>query len=562
MPSPPPSPLARAWAWAVRHPVLVLALVVAVQVLPTLGSRDYWAFDEVRHADALREVLDGGHWFSLHLNGHPYPDKPPVYFWLVAGIARLIGTDGPPAFFLASGLGGFLFLLATWALARTTLARHRPGLALLAPLLVTATPLYQLLLRTTRMDLLFGALIVFSEVLLGLGLARRRAWRPVVGGFALAGLATLVKGPVGLAFPLGTVVLYVLWQGRARRLLAGDVLTGLAAALALIAAWAVGLGLTEGWPYLDSLVRGQVIGRMLAAHKHSQPFWFFLAALPVAWIPWSALVIAPGRDLFRLAGWRDRWRRAWAARREDRTGRAWLGWAFLAGLLLLSLATSKLFIYLMPLLGPLAVLSAASLVRLDGRAAARTFLLMGLGTILVGLALPVLAARVPWPQVHVRGAWPVGALLVLTGLLVLLWRHRPLGRPLGLLLAGFTVANLLAGLWVAPSFDPVMSPRAQAEVIARYADRGYAPLVFKVYPGTYTYYAGRNLPETRDPAILRDHLQTHERVLVATARKYWERHAAMLEGLEIVHEQRIEGRPFVVAVRGAAARPGSGEEAR
>lgn len=315
----------RAAAFSVAHPVAVLLLLVLVQVLPTLSIRSYWAFDEVRHADALRGVLEDGHWFSLHLNGAPYPDKPPVYFWLVAGAATLLGTDGPAAFFLVSGLGGFLFLWATWGLARATIAARRPGLALLAPLLVGSTPLFQLLLRTTRMDLLFGALIVTSTTCLWRGLGTQGDRRFTVLGFALAGLATLVKGPVGLALPLTACVLYLVWTGRARRLLAADVLAGVGSALLLIAGWAVGIGLTEGWGYLGDLLGGQVLARAVLDHKHAQPFFFYLLVLPAACLPWTALLAAfPWRALIQT----DTWRALRERRRVDIDGASWVAWTF------------------------------------------------------------------------------------------------------------------------------------------------------------------------------------------------------------------------------------------
>ena len=88
-------------------------------------------------------------------------------------------------------------------------------------------------------------------------------------------------------------------------------------------------------------------------------------------------------------------------------------------------------------------------------------------------------------------------------------------------------------------------------MIAGWVERGHAPLIFKTYPGTYAYYAGRVLPESRDPDMLRRHVREHDRVVVSMARKYWERHTEMLAGLTLVHEQHIEGQPFVVAVRPA-----------
>ena len=71
---------------------LALVLVVAAGLLlPRLGARDAWAPDEPRHAEVARETLRDGHWWYPHVNSHPYPDKPPLYFWLAAAAGAPTG---------------------------------------------------------------------------------------------------------------------------------------------------------------------------------------------------------------------------------------------------------------------------------------------------------------------------------------------------------------------------------------------------------------------------------------------------------------------------------------
>ena len=537
--------------WAVAHPVLFLALLCLAQVLPTLASRDYWAYDEVRHAEALRGVLEEGHWLSLHLNGAPYPDKPPLYFWLVAGVARAIGTDGPPAFFLVSGLGGFLLLLATWGLARSTCAKGDPPAALLAPVMVAVTPLFQVLLRTTRMDLLFAAVITWSVTCLGRGFGPAASRRQLLSGFALAGLATLIKGPAGLALPLAAALTYLIWTGQARRLWRWDVGLGVVVALVPILGWAVGLGLVEGWDYLRAVLGGQVVGRTLLAHKHAQPFFQYLLLLPIAFLPWTALLaVVPWRTALTPATWRALAR---ARRSPASWARTWLVCAFAGGFVVLSLATSKLIIYLMPLLPPLAVLGARALGALGDEERSRLFTTVGATLAVAGLlagGAPYVAARaLALPDLPLRGIVGVAAVLLAAGLVVLGWRARRGPAPIVATVLGLLGAYLLLAGVVAPSLDDVMSPRRQAEVIAARADEGYAPLIFRVYPGTYSYYARRPLPETRDLERLRAHVHAPGRRLVVMARKYWDRYAEALPGFRRIHEQRVEGRPFVILLR-------------
>lgn len=537
------------WGWLAAHPRAVLALLCALLVLPTLGTRDYWAFDEVRHADVLDGVLNDGRWLSLELNGHPYPDKPPLYFWYTAIFAGLLGHGGLDAFVLASGLAGLLLLLGTRRLAQQTLGLPT-GTALLAALVLMTMPLFQILLRTTRMDLLFSAAILLAHLWLLRGLQQDQPNRWVVFGFLVSGIAALIKGPLGIGFPVVTVLAWSLWRGRGARLLRRDVLGGILASLALIAGWAASIVLIDGQAYFATLVDDQLIGRALAARKHAHPAWFYLAGLLPMMAPWFGLLqeapwsrIIRGRPLLEAA----------RRRKEGDGSRAFLWTWFLAGLLLLSAADSKLVIYLMPLLPPVAVLFADFMSRLDGVRARRIALVGGLLFVLAGIALVVASGRIEVPGVDDLPLFALGLPLLLTGAMLLILRMRSRVTLAATVVGGMTAASLVAVLVLVPRLDPIMSPRDQARVIAREVDAGREALVFRTYGGTYTHYAGQDLTEVGDEASLASFVAKTGPLLLTTARKHFEAHAALLADFRVIHEQRVEGKLHLVAIRDALA---------
>lgn len=543
------------WGWLARHPRTVLGLLCAILVLPTLGTRDYWAFDEVRHADVLDGVLHDGAWLSLELNGRPYPDKPPLYFWYTAVFAGLLGHGGLDAFILASGLAGLLLLLGTRRLAEQTLGLA-PGSALLAALVLMTMPLFQVLLRTTRMDLLFSAAILVAQLWLLRGLQQDRANRWVILGFLMSGVAALIKGPLGIGFPVATVLAWSLWRGGAARLLRRDVLGGFAASLALVACWAIGIVLIDGPAYFARLVDDQLIGRALAAQKHAHPAWFYLAGVLPMIAPWFGLLQeAPWSRILRGRLVVD----AFQHRRDGDGSRAFLWWWFLAGLLLLSAADSKLVIYLMPLLPPVAVLFADFLSRLDPAQRTRIAFVGGLLFVLAGLALVVASGEIEIPGVADLPLFALGVPLALTGAALLTLRKRARIGLVAVVIGGMTTASLVALLVLVPRLDPIMSPRAQAERIAQELEAGREALVFRTYGGTYTWHAGRDLTELADHASLRSFVARPTPLLLTTSRKHFDANAALLAGFRVVHEQRVEGKLHIVAVRDALAAT-SGDE--
>src|SRR6218665_125372 len=62
------------------QPLIPLTILLALQTVFMLDARALWYSDEVRYANVFEHVVNAGKWIVLHLNGVPYPDKPPVYF--------------------------------------------------------------------------------------------------------------------------------------------------------------------------------------------------------------------------------------------------------------------------------------------------------------------------------------------------------------------------------------------------------------------------------------------------------------------------------------------------
>jgi 4-amino-4-deoxy-L-arabinose transferase-like glycosyltransferase len=546
--SPPPAPLAaptsalaRAFDAAAKRPLWVFVLLVAIQALPAPGNRGFWAFDEVRHADALRGLLHGRHAVVLYVNDQPYPDKPPLYFWFVAAISRVVGDEGTLPWFLASAISGVAFLAAVVSLAKAAGASARAAFA--AALMTGASPLFVLLARTTRMDLAFGAAIVAAMAALLRGWSRDERNGSTVLAFAWMAVATWIKGPLGTLFPVAGGVAWLVWRGRLRRACAADSWIGAAVVVAAVGGWAAAVAAAEGGDYLRRVLDEQVLHRAVNARHHVEPFWFYAACLPVVAMPWTGAFVALPFARVRAAS-----AAALASRKTDAPGVSFLACTFVAGFVLLSLASTKFFVYLLPLLPALSILATLALERAEARAARVAWIGVAVVTLLLGVAVPFLDRVDPW-DADVQGLLPVGASLLVLATAVFAVRRAGGGAPALVVTAGSAVAALLTSLLVVPSLDPMFCPRAQAEAIVARAKEGYVPLVYRVYPGTYSWYAGRALPETDDLDVVEATLRKEPRVAIATSRRQTLKRPELFRGLRVVHEQWIEVERFVVLVK-------------
>ncbi len=546
----------RIWDLCKRYWWACLGLIWAVQTAFTLDARSLWFSDEVRYANAYQLLVQAGKWLVLSLNGVPYPDKPPVYFWLLAGLEQVTQVHAPALFFLGAAVTGLLFVLASRYLALTVLKDRDAALG--AGLILFSTIFFAAITHYSRMDLLFAALIVLAQAILFQAFASPGPDDPghgrrVVLAFVVMALATLTKGPLGLAFPILSTLAFLAWRGEARRFFTRAVGQGFLACLALLIAWAAATVVKEGTGFIREILVTQIYARAVDTFHHKEPWYYYLIAFPPAFLPWAAmLAAAPWTRMAKPAFWVDL-----VAGRRQAGGRAWLWAMLLSGLGLLSILSGKVFVYVLPLLAPAAALCAQSLPGLQGPPARRVSRTMAL--VFVVLALGCLAApyflpegmRLPGPPdgmqpLELRGTW-ISA-LVFAALGHWLWRFPVTGKGMALGLA------LVVSLWVqpatriiAPSLDPVMSPRAGAEELKGWEAKGYVPVVHRTYSGIYSYYMGGVVRETATDQELADILAQGRPVAAIMRLKDWTAWPQK-DGLTAVHEQWIADRAYVLVV--------------
>ncbi|MBV8150246.1 MAG: glycosyltransferase family 39 protein, partial [Candidatus Eremiobacteraeota bacterium] len=99
---------------------LLGAFIAALATLPGLGAGTLWDNSETAYGEVAREILLTHDWVVMHLNGAPWFVQPPLYFWIAAAFAKIIGLTPfalrlPPA--LATIAMGALVGYATAALA-------------------------------------------------------------------------------------------------------------------------------------------------------------------------------------------------------------------------------------------------------------------------------------------------------------------------------------------------------------------------------------------------------------------------------------------------------------
>jgi 4-amino-4-deoxy-L-arabinose transferase-like glycosyltransferase len=178
--------------------VYILLALGLLLFLPKLGM-PLLDPDEGLYADIAQEMLARGDWVIPHINGLPYLEKPPLYFWLTALTFQLFGPS-EWATRLWSAMSALGTVLLTWRIGRRL---YGGSAGLLAGLVVATVVGNALYVRRASTDQLF----VFCLTLAIYGFLRD-AQRPDRGRarfllfYVGAALAVLAKGFIGVVFPV------------------------------------------------------------------------------------------------------------------------------------------------------------------------------------------------------------------------------------------------------------------------------------------------------------------------------------------------------------------------
>ena len=292
-----------------KSAVYILLAVSLLLFLPKLGM-PLLDPDEGLYAEIAREMVTRGDWVIPHVNGLPYLEKPPLYFWLTASTFWLFGPS-EWATRLWSAIAALGTVLLTWRIGRRLYGAQAGLLAGVVVATVVGNALY---VRRASTDQLF----VFCLTLAMYGFLRD-AGRPDRGRsrfllvYVGAALSVLAKGFIGLVFPaliIGLGVLAARGLGGRRQMPLSWRDLNLARGLAVFAAIAVPWHALVAWrsPGLFNfyVVDNHVL-RFLNARRYveddvpSSTLAFLVASFLWAF-PWSVFALARrGSDSSRRA---------------------------------------------------------------------------------------------------------------------------------------------------------------------------------------------------------------------------------------------------------------------
>lgn len=479
-------------------PLLVLA---AVTFFAGLGRGAITDSDEAFYADSAREMVVSGDWVTPYYNYEPRFQKPVLYYWLTAAASLVLG-DSEMAARLWAAMAGLGLVLVTAAAGRRW---YDESTGLLAGAIVATNFGYFSIGRMALPDLPLAFCITLAIwAALVATLEQERSPRKFVVLAALAlGLGFLTKGPVGLIIPVIVIVPVLMIERRSIALTPSDLLLGFVVMIAVAVPWYVVMWFRHGNEYLQGFFIGDNFDRFATDRFNDpRPWWFYFPIVAGGLLPWTPLALVWMGPLTQ-----------WVRRRRDLStiDLRLLLWAALP-LAFYSLSVGKQPRYILPVLPPLALLLASSIVErtqewrgFDGaRSRPRRATGIVVGSLLSGaffVALGGLLYRVQPLLINVAPIFTqvAAGIIAASGLLIGLfaisshWRTAPVVIALA---AAVSLPALQYGGWSSGGDDTI---RQMARLVQQQRTAHEAVGTYQVFVRNLVFYA-----HTRTTDIITD----------------------------------------------------------
>jgi 4-amino-4-deoxy-L-arabinose transferase-like glycosyltransferase len=235
-------PAPRRWPWWLEREFLLLALLVFAVYFLRLTDLSIRG-EESRWAHVACEMLRTGDWVVSRQQGKPFFSRPPLGCWVIALATLARGECDLTAVRLPTFLATLLTTLLIYGYSRSWM----PRLGALSAGAAYATLAHVLELgRLAETEATFTFLVGGSLLVWHWGHLRGARWG-WLGGFLLAALAALTKGPQAPVYFGASVGVCLLVTGQWRQLFGPWCLLGVLLFSAVLGAWQVPFFRALGW---------------------------------------------------------------------------------------------------------------------------------------------------------------------------------------------------------------------------------------------------------------------------------------------------------------------------
>lgn len=248
--------------------------------------------NEIKYLAITKDSLNNNLFILKYLN-NLYPDKPPFYFWIL----KLIDIYFPKYFFqlgilIGSIIPSYIISILSYKFILNFKNSHDniESLSFTITLALIASPLFIGGTNVLRMDMLMY-LFIFSSVYLFFNMYykfKEINFKNLIFMYLFIFLGLLTKGIVGFIDPIIIIISFLLLNKDFKFLKKIHFIKGILFILACIGLWFFKVYTSQnGIDYLDLLLGQETLGRIVKSKTHIRPIYYYLKDLPLILIPYG-----------------------------------------------------------------------------------------------------------------------------------------------------------------------------------------------------------------------------------------------------------------------------------
>lgn len=325
--------------------LILLGLLSFIFLFVGMGSYPLVDVDETRYAVMSRDLLHHN-WNFLMLNGVPFIEKPPLYFWITAFSIKLFGFQ-EYAIRLPMSILATITVFFTYYIGRIIKA---PKFGFYAATIMMANVFFVMLTRVAIIDMVFTALLtwtIYFGLLTEFVKDNNKKWCWTAFYMCMS-FAFLAKGLLAIVFPCAIIGIHRIINKSVKEIFKPQyIILGLGLFLLINLPWHLAMynryGFEFIWVYFilhhfERLVNAEALGK-------TRPFLYFVPVFFIGFLPWSFYFIGAIVDFFKKKLFKEKYVLFFA-----------IYFVIIFGLF--SVASGKLPTYVLPAVPPAAFLTA------------------------------------------------------------------------------------------------------------------------------------------------------------------------------------------------------------
>jgi len=281
-----------------RLPILIrsprgLAVAAAAWLICFAWARPLAVPDEGRYTDIARWMVLTGDWVIPRLNGLPFIQKPPLYFWLEAIGLSLAGTSLLVARWVSIAAG----LVTAYAVYRFTGSRFGESAARWSLIVLLTSLFFFGAAQFASLDMLVCACITCS-ILLAVEAAEApsdRAGNLWLAAYTAAALGVLAKGLMGIVIPGLVFVVWALATRQPRLILAAVQVRGILLLLLITVPWFALVEQREPGFLRYFFIHNHFERYAASGFNNPKGAWYYFALVLGGTLPWSIVLFYAAR---------------------------------------------------------------------------------------------------------------------------------------------------------------------------------------------------------------------------------------------------------------------------